>query len=493
MIRILLLAALIGLPMLAKADDSKADDRTPETRLAIVAQDRVALRAAPRDSALLHVMLWQGDTLEVRGQKLDFLQVYDHARERAGYVRASQVRQLDLSPEHADSLLAVLQFLRDSPGDETLGIAYAAAYLKAVPAGQLRVDAFDALGVLAERLALRASASQVPANAEQIAAHLAVARQYGIRLISIESEARVQLCYDGDAFRRVLAMPADASQQARAALAVTRPTCIDPTLPPRERHVLDQWRADVLDKVRVTELPDWLRQRMNLRIAAVRAGLAFSQTRQGLPAQAEAQRALTALASIQPAALAESDRASYDDAAIRVGASRWAAEPEQTERKGLQIRARKGTQAGETCLELVATHAPTAKSLFTRCTFSQPWLNSQRGNQSGDALMLAVQPLSGWRELWVFRKTDGAWRVDILPPGSDTPELGYLEFAGWIPGERRFLAARETRVDGRFIKRFELISLDSLNVEKGADDPSHLSPFYRWQDAQWKAQTVSLR
>ena len=61
--------------------------------LAIVAQDQTALRAAPRDSAQQQTVLTQGDTLEVRGEKQDFLQVYDHRRERAGYVRASQVRR----------------------------------------------------------------------------------------------------------------------------------------------------------------------------------------------------------------------------------------------------------------------------------------------------------------------------------------------------------------------------------------------------------------
>ena len=64
------------------------------TTLAIVAQDATTLRAAPSASAATQAQLWQGELLEVRGSRLDYLQVYDHRRERAGYVRASQVRVL---------------------------------------------------------------------------------------------------------------------------------------------------------------------------------------------------------------------------------------------------------------------------------------------------------------------------------------------------------------------------------------------------------------
>ncbi|MBV8633105.1 MAG: hypothetical protein JO002_01320, partial [Burkholderiaceae bacterium] len=57
--------------------------------VAIVTQDSAALRAAPRDSAQQQAVLWQGDTLEVRGERMGYLQVYDHRRERGGYILAS--------------------------------------------------------------------------------------------------------------------------------------------------------------------------------------------------------------------------------------------------------------------------------------------------------------------------------------------------------------------------------------------------------------------
>ena len=51
---------------------------------AIVVQDQASLRAAPRDGAQQQASLWQGEVLEVRGERLDYLQVWDHKRERGG-------------------------------------------------------------------------------------------------------------------------------------------------------------------------------------------------------------------------------------------------------------------------------------------------------------------------------------------------------------------------------------------------------------------------
>ena len=214
--------------------------------LAIVTQDQAALRAAPSASAATHAQLWQGELLEVRGQRLDHLQVYDHRRERAGFVRASQVRPVGLAEADAPQLLAVLRFLRDAPGAESLGIAYVAAYLKAVPANQMTAEPFDVLGTLAERLARRAS--QRGAANVAVTAHLEVAGQYGVKFASFERGGAMQLCYDGEAFRRVATLAsATAEQRARAALALTRHDCVDPALRPHERQALDRERAALLD------------------------------------------------------------------------------------------------------------------------------------------------------------------------------------------------------------------------------------------------------
>src|SRR5262249_10158382 len=106
--------------------------------LAIVTQDQTQLRAAPKVSAQAQAFLAQGEALEVRGERLDFLQVYDYRRERGGFVRANLVKRLSLTPEQAPELLAVVRFLRETPGSESLGIAYGAAYVQAASAETLK-------------------------------------------------------------------------------------------------------------------------------------------------------------------------------------------------------------------------------------------------------------------------------------------------------------------------------------------------------------------
>ncbi|NRF69122.1 hypothetical protein HLB44_19180 [Aquincola sp. S2] len=465
--------------------------------MAIVTQDQAALRAGPRESAAQQAVLWQGDALEVRGQRLDYLQVWDHRRERAGYVRASQVRTTALKPAEADGLLSVLRFLRDTPGAEALGLGYAAAYLQAVPAERLDAEPFDAIGVLADRLARRAALKPGQTSSTAVSAHLEVANHYGVRIAGTERDGALQPCYDGEAFRRVLALPSSPEQRARAALGLTRHDCVDSALSPVQRLPLDQWRAQVLDQVNAAafaQLPEPMKNKLRLRRAGVWASLAFQHARRddAAPAAAAAQRALAELAGVDKTELSDEDQRDYADAAIRVGASRWAAEPAPVAAaSGLAVRAEPG-QPGETCVALIDARTP-AKPLARRCSYGLVWTASARANASASALALAVQPLDGWRELWVFRRQKNEWLVDVLPPAAQGPELGYVEFAGWVPGGERLLLARESRIEGRFKRSFEVMRLESLQPEKSASTPELLVLFGRWQDAAWKRQTVSLR
>jgi len=459
--------------------------------LAIVTQDQLPLRAAPRESAQAQAVLWQGDALEVRGSRGDFLQVYDHRRERAGYVRAARVRQLDLQPGTAPELLAVMRFLRDTPGAEALGISYGAAYLKAAAPQAIDAEPFDAIGSMAERLAARASSKLAPQAEAALAAHLEVVASYGVAMRSYENDGKVRVCYDGDAFRRVLAVAASAEQRYRAALALSNGACIDPALGVVQRAEHDRWRADLLDSVDLARLPGHMKNRIQMRRAAVWSSVAFQRARKGEDASQAAGRAEQALAAVNKAELADEDSAAYAEAGVRVGAVRWALETVPAQGKSttqLAVTAAPG-RPGETCVSLQGG----GKQLASRCTWGVAWMASARVHPQGTALSLAVQPMDGWREMWLFRRQGDAWVVDVLPPASSDPDIGYAEFAGWVPGAAKMLAAREVRADGKFRRSFELLDMATLATERGADKPESLSTFYKWQDPAWKRQTVSLR
>jgi len=489
-------AALAGLALLALPLAAAAE----AAALAIVIRDRAALRAAPRAAAPANALLWQGETLEVRGERLDYLQVYDYRRERGGFVLASEVQRISPGPEEAPELLSIVRFLRRMPGAEALGIGFAAAYIEAAPAevlaSEVGVEALDALAGFSERLAERASSSatQERSAQEKLAGHLDVAARYGVGFTHHERNGRAYYCYEGEAYRRVLAMPSSAAQRARAALALTRAECTSAELPPEERRRMDQWRAEVLERVDAAALPAHLRNRILMRRAAVWASVAYLQARKGEPAQAAASRALVALADVDKAKFGDEDARSYNDAAMQVGASRWAAEPaaSRADDKRPHIVTAPGP-AGETCVLLVDAKNDARRPLARRCTYAMVWTASAQLNREGSALALAVQPTAAWRELWIFRTSPNGWNVRVLPPAATAPHIGYAEFAGWAPGGNRMLVAREARGDGKYRRSFEIVRLDTLAAVSHATVASNVREFQRWQDASWKSGTVSLR
>ena len=471
-----------------------ANAQTPA--LAIVTRDEAALRAAARGSAPAHAVLRQGETLEVRGERLEYRQVYDHGRVRAGFVRAADVRRLELRPQDAPELLSVVRFLRGSPGNEALGIGLVAAYLRAAPAealnGEAGVEALDSLGTFADRLAQRASAGAGPQAA--LSAHLEVARRYGVGFVSAERGGRVRVCYDGEAFGRVLAMRSTPEQRARAALALTRPECLSDELHPAGRRRVDEWRAEVLDRVEVEALAGYLKNRIRMRRAAVWSALAYQLARGGDAGEAAAARALAEMAGVDRSELAHEDARSYAEAAMRVNASRWAsvAAPAGAPDKGPRLVAVPGAP-GETCLLLLDARRGPANPLARRCTYGIAWMASASVNREGSALALAVQQAEAWRELWIFRKTASGWNVRALPPAAAAPEVGYAEFAGWVPGGAQILVAREALAEGKLKRRFELMRLDTLAVVRQAGEPDALGAFQRWQDPSWKQHTLAMR
>ena len=503
----------------AKAVAPAAVAAAPVPRYALVTQDAAPLRSGAKSGGTPLASLSQGELLELRGQRMDYLQVYDPSRERGGYVRASAVRALTLGPEEAPELLALVRFLRDRSGSEALGLGLAAAYLKAAPAGSITAEAFDAMGTMAERLAARANvaaanAANAPVREGEpgIAAQLEVAAGLGVHIASLERDGRVRLCYDGDAWHHALALSPTPAQAARAALALTRHDCIADMTPPLERWQIDRARADLLARVPVADLPPYVRNRVRMRQAGVWSAIAWEDSRRlavqgntapaGLPpvapddVLAAGNEALEALAGIDKGELADDDQSTYVDAAMRVGASRWAAEPVfGTGATGLRVATQAG-QPGETCVLLLDAKHGADHPLVRRCTFGTVWTASARANAGATALALAVQPLATWRELWMFRATPAGWKLQVLPPSTEAGGVGYVEFAGWVPATGEVLAAREVRDPlhgNKPARTYELLDGQTLVTKKVADAPASLNAFHRFQDPAWKRVTVSLR
>jgi hypothetical protein len=458
--------------------------------LAIVVQDHAALRAAPRSSAIELTRLWQGDVLEVRGEHAGYLKVYDYRRERGGYLREDAARQVELSEAAAPDLLAVLRFLRETPGSEALGISYAAAYLKAVPPRAVTAEPFDAIAQMAERLADQASGSTD--HGADFAPHLEVVEQFGVRMRNFERDGRMRVCYDGELFHRVLTLPgARPEEHAHAVLGLTRPDCIDPDLAPVPRASVDAERSRLLEQVKDGELNAMTRSRLHARRAAVWASLAYEQERRRESAGPAAERALAELIAVRPDDLGDDRRLEYVDAVLRVSAIRWAGALPAPQPGPLTLSTAPG-DPGQTCVALEDAHRPRADAIIRRCTYGMVRMGSIQAIPQGPAMVLAVQPLESWRELWVFHERAGSWTIDVLSPGLDDPEEGYVDFAGYAPGSRRLLIAREVKVRGRFRRSFEELRLDDLALVRQASSPELLRDFGRWQDVAWRRDTLAL-
>ena len=473
--------------------------------VALVTQDATPLRAAARETAAKQTLLYRGEWLEVRGERQGWLQVYDHRRERPGYLRPSQVRSYAADESSARDLAAIVDFLRDQPGMEALGIGYAALFLRVAPASAVGAELFDALGTFADRLARRASSQWARPDDATLAAQLEVAKSYGVQFHSFEKDGRARTCYDGEAFRRVLALPASASARARAALALTEPDCVDPSLPSSERESLVQWQADVLDQASPTTAQKasepaaspYLIDRWRIRRASVQAELAYAFARHADARRAKSatERAMRELALIDKQELADEDALGYHEAAVRVGAVRWAAEDLPSTTRGLRVSFGAG-KPGETCVRVMQNQQHIAE----HCTYAVVWPSSLRVSPHADAVVIAQSPLPGWTELVLLRRGHDP---QALAPAAIDPELGYVEHAGWSPDGTRMLLVREARMTGPLgqpgtlapwvQKSFQIVRVDALTVEKEASRLDKFVSFRRWQAADWRQSSLALR
>jgi len=446
---------------------------------AIVTQDATPLRAAATEKAARQTLLYGGDWLELRGERQGWLQVYDHRHERPGYVRPSQVRTFPVDDKAAVELAAIIDFVRDQPGAESLGIGLVALYLRAAPPAAVGAEVFDALGGMAQRLARRAPAGPIE-----------VAESYGVKFKSFERDGKARLCYDGEAWRRVLALPASAAAKARAALGLTEPSCVDPSLAAAERETLAAWQADVLGKVDASSLPPWLANRVRTRAASVRAAVTYSAARKGdwKGARAAEEEAERALALVDKSELADDDLVAYDDAAVRVAAVRWAAEPAPAANAAVEVAAR---QPGQTCVRFAK---------LEHCTYAVVWPSSLRVAPHGDAVVFAQSPLPSWTELVVLRR---GHEPETLAPAAIDPEVGYVELAGFSPDGAHLLVAREARMTGPlgqpntlapWISRsFQILRANDFTVEKQASRLDNFVSFRRWQSPAWRRATLAVR
>jgi hypothetical protein len=485
--------------------------------LALVAEDGLSLRSAPSDAAPAQAILYRGDWLEVRGEAPGFLKVWDHRRERGGYVRPRNVRVHQLPPVNAGGagvealaaeLAAVVRFLRDSAGFESLGIGYAALYLKIAPAAK-QAEVLAALGEMAERLGRRASgASSGGARADSVlAGQIGVAESYRVGFQRFERGGRMVVCYDGDAFMRVLQGPGAAPEfQARAALALTRRGCLDPTVTAVKRRAWNDARLEVLSAVEGPLsrglVPAAAAYRLRLRSAEALAEKAHGEAAQGRPEAAAraAAESLRCLALVDRGRLAPEDTGTYEETAVRVAAVRWLAEPPAPSRRPAVVVAIAPARPGETCVRLQPRGAESngaTSALIERCTYGVVLGSSLRVEPSGRAVALAVAPLPGWTELWMFRAGaagSGSWRVEVIPPGAGDPggDVGYVELAGFSP-DGRVLVARELRTAARFTRRFELLAPDSARVEHWSGYADRLRAFQRWASPSWRQGTLALR
>ncbi|GAA6142357.1 hypothetical protein [Hydrogenophaga sp. 5NK40-0174] len=507
------LAGALALALIASSGSARAASGTSPTASAtatanpipasanvgVITRDLVPLRAGPDSAEARLSVLWRGDLLELRGQRGDYVRVWSHTRERGGYVRSDQVWKLRSGPGATAGLLTLLDYLSDQPGEESLGLSIAAATIQALPPHDLHgtdgAAVLDAIGRQADRLAARANEGVGIRASEQsrVTAHLEGAARHGVRFRSVEHDGRVRLCYDGDVNRRLLShAAATPAQRARAALALTRPECQAQPGAASEREALNQQRADVLLKVAPEAVPQPWQQRLLTRRADVWSRLSYAAARRGdwSAAQAAADVAVTAVAAVSRDGLDEVDREAARLAALRTNAVRWALVPGAPPAE-LPLHLETKTD-GRTCLKLQQPGSK-AKVLAQRCTWGQVWMASARQNRERNALVVSVQPVDGWRELWVFRKTPKGWTVLVQPPAPHDPGVGYAEFAGWVPGGKSMLLAREAIAGGRTVRRFEVVSLDSLRPRRTAFNPHALGQFNRWSDPQWKQQSLALR
>ena len=111
----------------------------------------------------------------------------------------------------------------------------------------------------------------------------------------------------------------------------------------------------------------------------------------------------------------------------------------------------------------------------------------------GPALVLAVQPLESWRELWVISRNGGKLDDRCAPAWAGQSGGGLRRFCGLRAGNAGGCSSRgKSRRARRFRRSFEELRLDDLALVRQASSPELLRDFGRWQDVAWRKDTLAL-
>jgi hypothetical protein len=336
---------------------------------------------------------------------------------------------------------------------------------------------------MAERLAQRASTEAADGHAAE---QIGVAQSWGIGFVSVDRASGVRTCYDGAAWRQALALSPDKPELAAAVLGLTDPGCDPEIVGATERRAHDEAAIALLERVDPVQVPGPIGNRIRIRRAVLGARLAWALARGADPgAGTVAEAAVSAFARVDKAELADDDVADFEASALAIAASRWAAVPAAPVGKGAPSLEISAGGPGETCVAVETSPK--------RCTHGQLWSSSFRTAPDHAAAVLAIEPLPGWLELWMFRRAAGGWTVDVLPPATEGPDLGYVELAGWSNDGRRAVIVREARSDGAIQRTFEIINLDTLAVLQHTSRLSGLGPAKAWVTPEWRGRTLALR
>jgi hypothetical protein len=114
--------------------------------------------------------------------------------------------------------------------------------------------------------------------------------------------------------------------------------------------------------------------------------------------------------------------------------------------------------------------------------------------------VLAIEPMPGWLELWMFRRAPpgdagapGGWITDILAPATEGPDLGYVELAGWSGDGSRAVIVREAREGGAVHRTWQVIRPGTGAVEKQTSRLADLGAPRSWIAPEWRGRTLALR